>query len=152
MGKWKVHNMSKETQVQTVRSKDAPDSNFNFKVTILGIYHLLMVLVLLYCLFKIWPNYITDVNGKVVAVNSINIFGEVIRTGSEAGLLLLVMVAAALGSYINASTSIVSYVGNKSLMMSWAWWYILRPFIGVALALVFFCYQRRTISRRNRCK
>lgn len=130
--------MSKETQVQTIRSKDAPDSHFNLKVTILGLYHLLMVLVLVYCLFKIWPNYTTDDNGKVVAVNSINIFGEVISAGSEAGLLLLVMVAAALGSYIHASTSFVSYVGNKSLVMSWVWWYILRPFIGVALALVFY--------------
>lgn len=130
--------MSNETQVQTVRSKDAPDSHFNFKVTILGLYHLLMILVLVYCLFKIWPNYATDESGEVVVVNSISIFGEIIRAGSEAGLLLLVMVAAALGSYIHASTSFVSYVGNKSLVMSWAWWYILRPFIGVALALVFY--------------
>lgn len=36
------------------------------------------------------------------------------------------------------ATSFATYVGNKSLVDSWYWWYVLRPFIGMALALVFY--------------
>lgn len=130
--------MSTNTSKGTIQSSGSPESHFKLKVTVLGLYHLIMIAVLVYCLFKIWPNYTVGEDGVVVAKNIFRIFGEVIVAGSESGLLLLVVIAAALGSYIHASTSFVSYVGNKSLVMSWAWWYILRPFIGVALALVFY--------------
>ena len=44
----------------------------------------------------------------------------------------------ALGSYIHAGTFFVSYVGNRNFVASWTWWYVLRPFIGLALAVIFF--------------
>ena len=50
----------------------------------------------------------------------------------------MVILAAAVGSYIHAATSFATYVGNKSFVASWTWWYLLRPFIGMALALVFY--------------
>ena len=53
-------------------------------------------------------------------------------------LLLIVILAAAVGSYIHAATSFATYVGNQSFVASWTWWYLLRPFIGMALALVFY--------------
>jgi CBS domain-containing protein len=56
----------------------------------------------------------------------------------EIRLFLLVILAAGVGSYIHAATSFATYVGNKSFVASWTWWYLLRPFIGVALALVFY--------------
>jgi hypothetical protein len=116
----------------------ASESNFKVKVFLLGLYHLIMVLLLTYILIMVWPEYTTGENGKVVVENSSSIFGWLLPASSEVRLLLLVIVAAALGSYIHAATSFVSYVGNDSLVMSWAWWYILRPFIGIALALVFY--------------
>jgi len=130
--------MKKDTSKGTIQSSGSSDSHFKLKVTILGLYHLIMIVLLVYCLFKVWPHYAVSDDGNVVAQNTFNLFGEVILAGGESGLLLLVVIAAALGSYIHASTSFVSYVGNKSLVMSWAWWYILRPFIGIALALVFY--------------
>jgi hypothetical protein len=114
------------------------ESVSGFKIFLLGLYHIFMVLLLVYLLVKAWPSQITGEDGKLVASNSYVFFGWIITAESESGLLLLVMIAAALGSYIHAATSFVSYVGNKSLVMSWAWWYILRPFIGMALALVFY--------------
>ena len=47
-----------------------------------------------------------------------------------------------LGSYVHATTSFVSYVGNRRLVFSWAWWYLLRPFIGMVLALIFYFVLR----------
>jgi MYXO-CTERM domain-containing protein len=41
----------------------------------------------------------------------------------------------------------VDYVGNRKFVKSWTWWYLLRPFIGVALALlVYFAIRGGLIS------
>lgn len=117
---------------------DSSGSLFQFKLFLLGLYHVLMILLLVYILIKVWPTYTQSENGRTLTQSSFSLFGLPILMGGESGLLILVIVAAALGSYIHSATSFVSYVGNKSLVMSWAWWYILRPFIGVALALVFY--------------
>jgi len=130
--------MSKEKTEEKKITSTSGDTYFKLKVTLLGIYHVLMIMLFVYFLLKVWPQYSIDENGQKVGVNYLNLFGWSVQAGSEAGLLLLVVIAAALGSYIHAATSFVSYVGNKSLVMSWAWWYILRPFIGVSLALVFY--------------
>lgn len=130
--------MSKVKTKGLMKNPDSADTFFQFKLFLLGLYHVLMILLLVYILIKVWPTNPQGENGKTVAESSINLFGLPILMGGESGLLILVIVAAALGSYIHSATSFVSYVGNKSLVMSWAWWYILRPFIGVALALVFY--------------
>jgi hypothetical protein len=56
----------------------------------------------------------------------------------DTAYLLLVVIVSALGSYVHATTSFVTYVGNRDLAMSWIWWYLLRTFIGIALALLFY--------------
>ncbi len=60
----------------------------------------------------------------------------------ETRLLLLVILSGGLGSFVHAATSYVSYVGNRSMRSSWYWWYYMRPFIGIALALmVYFAFR-----------
>lgn len=56
----------------------------------------------------------------------------------EVRLILLVLLAGAIGSYVHATSSFVDYVGNRTLISSWVWWYLLRPFIGMMLALIFY--------------
>jgi hypothetical protein len=43
---------------------------------------------------------------------------------------------------VHAATSFVNFTGARSIVTSWRWWYILRPFIGSALALGFFFVVR----------
>jgi len=125
---------SEKTKDRT--SGKSASSRINFPILLLGLYHLFMALIFTYMLIKIWPEL--EISGKFDLSGSINIFKIPLEIGSEARLLFIVMISAALGSYVHASTSFVSYVGNKSITMSWAWWYILRPFIGMALALIFY--------------
>ena len=61
---------------------------------------------------------------------------------SELDLIFMVMIVGALGSYVHAATSFASYVGNQRMGKSWLWWYILRPFIGSSLALIFYFVVR----------
>lgn len=66
------------------------------------------------------------------------LFGYKFQPTLEVRLLLLVLFAGAIGSYIHASSSFVDYLGNRTLISSWVWWYLLRPFIGMMLALLFY--------------
>jgi len=51
---------------------------------------------------------------------------------------MLVIIAGILGSFVHAATSLADYIGNDNFNKSWTWFYLLRPAIGMALALVFY--------------
>lgn len=90
--------------------------------------------------FMLWPEAGPKTNGEPTWVPTIRWLG--VALDAEARLLLLVMLVSALGSYVHAATSWVSYVGNETLRPSWTWWYVLRPFIGTALGLLFYFLVR----------
>lgn len=79
---------------------------------------------------------------QIVIYGKLFWFGNVIDIGSEARLLMLVLLAGAFGSLIHAFQSLVDFVGNDTFKTSWCWWYIARPFIGMSLALVFYAALR----------
>jgi len=108
----------------------------------LGIYLLVMAIVLTFLIFKLWPTVALDDNGKQVWERHVTFLETKFSIGNEARLILLVMLAGALGSYVHAATSFVDYTGNRSFVLSWTWWYILRLFIGMSLALIFYCAIR----------
>jgi hypothetical protein len=58
------------------------------------------------------------------------------------GLLLLALLMGAIGGYVHAATSFVSYIGNRQFKASWGWWYALRALIGAALALLAYVALR----------
>lgn len=57
-------------------------------------------------------------------------------------LLLIAIFAGALGSFLHGLKSLTDFIGNRSAIASWFWWYISRPFMGMALALVFYAVLR----------
>ena len=60
------------------------------------------------------------------------------RFATDWRLLVFVMLMGALGSMLYFSSSFVAYVGNRTFRSSWLWFYIARPFVGGALAIIFF--------------
>ena len=68
----------------------------------------------------------------------INFFGKCTMTTFDERLLLLVIVAGMLGSFVHCATSLADYIGNNRFSRRWTWFYLLRPVIGMALALVFY--------------
>lgn len=118
----------------------------NFRHWLLGFYLIIMPIILVFFLLLLWHGGndkgdagtgipVTTIN---VWENPANLFGLDIKVLPEFRLIILVILAGALGGYIHSATSFASYTGNRSFVGSWRWWYILRPFIGVALALVFY--------------
>ena len=57
-------------------------------------------------------------------------------------LLLIAILAGALGTLIHITRSYVDFLGNRTVRSNWRAWYILYPFIGGALALVFYLMVR----------
>ena len=101
-----------------------------------GSYFILLSVTLIYILFKIWPPEIPLKDGDQL----VHLFWdrESWYLTAEKRYLAIVVVAGALGSYIHAATSFSDFVGNRRLFESWSWWYLLRPFIGMALALMTY--------------
>jgi hypothetical protein len=60
----------------------------------------------------------------------------------EIDVLLLVLLAGALGGFLHAARSYTEFLGNERLKRSWAWWYFLAPFTGAILALVVYAAVR----------
>jgi hypothetical protein len=121
-----------ETQRQLVRAE-----------RILAIFYLTLPLLLVYLLFKVfptqpWPSDPKEAT-KLLSDTIYFLGGKIpIVTSLEERLILLVIVAGALGSYIHAATSYVDYRGNREFKPSWLLWYVARPFIGICLALVIY--------------
>jgi hypothetical protein len=102
----------------------------------LGLYLIVMSVLLTYFVLSLW--HIVDLSKEKIWESNAPLFIENFIITPEMRLILLVVFAGALGSYIHSATSFATYKGNKSLVDSWFWWYILRPFIGMTLALIFY--------------
>lgn len=105
----------------------------------LGLYQMVLALGLMALLFLLWPERAAR---DEPWNRGVQIGDRVFEVGDDARLILIVLCAGALGSCVHAATSFASYVGNRRLVLSWAWWYVLRPLIGMALALVFYFVVR----------
>ena len=60
----------------------------------------------------------------------------------ETQLILLVLAAGALGSFVHALKSLADFIGNRTAQASWFWWYVTRPFLGATLAFIFYAVLR----------
>jgi hypothetical protein len=72
----------------------------------------------------------------------LKLLGLDISLTREGQLLLLIICAGALGSYVHAIRSLTNFIGNRTVVASWFWWYIARPFIGMSMALIFYAALR----------
>lgn len=107
---------------------------------IFGFYMAALNIAIIYLLIKVWPDKMPPAE-RTESLTAF--FGKVhFSLSLEVRFLLITILAGALGSYIHAATSFVDFVGNRKFVKSWTWWYLLRPFIGVALALLMYFATR----------
>lgn len=108
------------------------------RTTLLGLYMIVMAIVLVTVVFILWPAQVEGQDGTVAWSGNLQLFGLQEDISADSRLILLVLAVGALGSYVHGATSFISYVGNRSFHPSWTWWYVLRPLIGMALAVIFY--------------
>lgn len=121
---------------QTTNRQKAPRG---WQVTAMGVGLVLFALLLAHLFQALWPAGVAA-NDSGSELQKVHLFREqvVFTVSFDVRLILLVMVAGALGSFIHVATSFADYVGNNKLVKTWMWWYLLRPFIGMLLAVIFY--------------
>lgn len=77
-------------------------------------------------------------SGEEQAGQTVSFFFGSYEIPPEMRLLLIVMLAGALGSLVHGLRSLSWYVGNRELRWSWLAMYVLLPFVGALLAVVFY--------------
>jgi hypothetical protein len=108
-------------------------------IRVLGMMILATGVVLAYLLYEIWPA-VVHATAETPKRQRITLFdGRIVfRPSTESVLVLLVILAGALGAYVHAATSFAKYVGFRRFARSWYWWYLGRIPIGSALALIVY--------------
>jgi hypothetical protein len=101
-------------------------------------YLVLAALLLLYLFGKFWPANAAAGNWNAQATEELFLGLISAKTSAELRLFVLILCAGALGAMLHALQSFIDFHGNRQLVRSWLPWYLLRPFIGALLALVFY--------------
>lgn len=107
----------------------------------LGAYLVALSILLAYLVYGVWPRTVTTAPGQS-PVSAISLFGYGFTVPLDVGFILLVMAVGALGGNVHGLKSFADFTGNRQLTSSWVWWYLVRPFIGYPLALIFFFVVR----------
>jgi len=101
----------------------------------LGILLLVLGAGFLYLLVTLWPAVEAAKKGED---GTLTWFWNSWTVTADTTLLLLVAIVSALGSYVHVTVSFSDFAGNRQLVTSWMWWYVLRVFVGSSLAVLFY--------------
>jgi hypothetical protein len=96
-----------------------------FWLHFLGIYWLAWAALLLHVVLFHWAGLCPNCRPSELSVSP-----------PPASLIALIALAGALGGLIHGASSFAIFAGNREFQSSWTWWYILRPFLGGAVAVV----------------
>ncbi|MHC4242130.1 MAG: hypothetical protein ACYS3N_11660 [Planctomycetota bacterium] len=156
--------MSDETQTENemndhIASQDAGLSDSSqvgpIGVVLTALYLILLSVLLIVAVIQFWPSSAVT-RSPVQPMLRTSFLCWTVYLSNEGRLLLIVVLAGALGGQVRSLRSLAWYVGNKQLKRSWLSQYILTPFIGAILAIVFyfiirgsFCPANSTIQQIN---
>ena len=138
--------MSDETQTKNemndhtaTQDADLSDSTsvgpIGFVLT--AVYLILFSIILLVAIVQCWPSSVTP-KGQVNPMSQAKFLFWAFSISNEACLILIVVLAGALGGQVRSLRSLAWYTGNKELKKSWLLQYILSPFVGATLAIVTY--------------
>jgi hypothetical protein len=101
-------------------------------ILLIAVYHIFLSLFLLFGL-------VTFLSATAEG-SELKILNFVFST--EANLVIVVALSGALGGLVYSLRSFYKYVGNRKLIWSWFAMYILLPFVGTCMGLVFYLVVR----------
>lgn len=106
-------------------------------IILITAYLILASVLLLYSLVQFWP-LPAPTAGSAPTSSAVAFLFWTLSVSDEVRLIFIVAMSGALGSLVHALRSLYWYVGNRELVMSWLAKYILLPFVGSTLGLVFY--------------
>jgi len=130
------NEMNDQAIVRDVDLSD-PQSVGSVGILLTAGYLILLSIILLVAIVQCWPSAVTP-RGQVNPMSQTKFLLWTFSISSEACLILIVVLAGALGGQVRSLRSLAWYVGNKELKKSWLLQYILSPFVGATLAIVTY--------------
>jgi hypothetical protein len=106
-------------------------------IVLITAYLILASIFLLYGLVQFWPPP-APAEGAAPTSSPVAFLFWTPSVSDEVRLIIIVAMAGALGSLVHALRSLYWYVGNRELVWSWLAMYVLLPFVGSTLGLVFY--------------
>lgn len=108
-----------------------------------GVYTTAIFSVAIYLLTNIWTVASKDLAVNVTSTGTFYGIGLDFSLDSEIALILVMMLSGIIGACVFSLFAISHHVGaHKDFDAAWEAWYLLRPFIGAGLALIFYFLLR----------
>jgi hypothetical protein len=101
------------------------------------LYLILVTLILGYAVLAFWPADLSSA-GQDVQSTEVTFLGGTFRVFGEVRVLVLISLIGALGAQLRCIRSLYWYIGNRKLVWSWTVMYILLPFVGAILGMIFY--------------
>lgn len=121
-----------------------------FGASLFGLFVLAVGVSLVYVLIKIWPKvpHPTTTGGGAGGGGAaaggvddqIDLYWGLFKFNllPETALIVLTAIMGGIGATVFIAVSFSDYVGNRRFAKSWIWFYLVRLFVGPALALIFY--------------
>ncbi|MBW7991244.1 MAG: hypothetical protein FVQ84_14700 [Planctomycetes bacterium] len=138
--------MSDETQTKNEMNDQTDDKNSrrsgsppmgSMGSSLLAVYLILLSIILLVAIVQCWPSSAVS-KGSIRSLLPTRFLCWTFSLSNEGRLLLIVVLAGALGGQVRSLRSLAWYTGNKELKKSWLLQYVLSPFVGATLAIVTY--------------
>lgn len=108
-------------------------------VVIVVLYLTLLSVLLVYALVQIWPHETTVSQGNTPpGPQQVTYLFWTLSVSPEIRMIAIVVIAGALGGLVHSLRSAFWYAGHRELLWHWFPMYILLPFVGSILGLVFY--------------
>jgi hypothetical protein len=112
-------------------------------IVVLVLYLVLLSGLLVYGLVQVWPTAdAVQSEGAGAASGKINYLFWTLSVSDEVRMILIVALSGALGGLVHAIRSVFWYAGNGMLRWRWFSMYVLLPFVGSILGLIFYLVIR----------
>ena len=105
----------------------------------LGLFTLALGLALSVTLIFIWPPDGPLADQRPFHFTSV--FGTITLERAQQ-MWLIAGISGMLGAFLHACVSFADFVGNRRLVSSWGWWYLMRGPVGAALGMLFYASIR----------
>jgi len=110
-------------------------------ITIIALYLLVLGFIFFGALVAFFPCEVANDPASTCS-QSVIFMQRTFSVTSEMRMIVLVIVAGALGSLVHGFRSLFWYVGNRAFVRSWILMYFLIPFVGSSLSLIFYFVLR----------
>jgi hypothetical protein len=118
-------------------------------IVVLASYLVVMGIIFLWALLVFFPCEIPNGTTPSTCSKVVGFMFWDFNVPDEMRMILLVAMAGALGSLVHGFRSLFWYAGNRAFAKSWALMYLLLPFIGSSLSVIFYFVLRGGLFSPN---